>query len=364
MAKTLNWTRREHAVVNRYARNLGRGRYHDALDAAKACRQELERVWKAHPGLKPRTLPQVQSQVRLRGHALGARWASQEWNEEEKSLLLPFAQAYLRGDYPSVRAAARACHEALPARVRRQRTAVTVYHRLFQLARARGLPRLTRATDSGEAATLDRYVRALHRGRYRYVRDAAPDCLAELRRRRDGRDARPRTLTWVELALHRRSAATGLPRYRNFLTPTERRLLELYARTVDRGELPDWLTAARECLAEIRRHYARPPRRGTGGPRRLTSHSLHTIHTKILNLAHRLNLRGPRCIRWSANETKLLNDWLKWFVRYRSVRRLTPLKQASEGLQQDLAGIGSTRTLGACRNRLLKHCRLMHGMTQ
>ena len=363
MAKEPNWSSREHAVVDRYARALGRGRYHDASDAAVACRQELKRVWKAHPDLKPRTLPQVHSQVRLRGRALGVRWASLEWSEEEKSLLLPFAQAYLRGDYPSVRATARACHRALPARMRRRRSAVTVYHRLFQLARARGLPRLTRATDSGEAATLDRYVRALHGGRYRYVRDAAPDCLAELRRRRDGRDARPRTLTWVELALHRRSAATGLPRYRNALTPTERRLLERYARMVDSGKLPDWLTAARECLAEIHRHYARPPRRGTGGPRRLSSHSIHTIHTKILDLAHRLNLRGPRCIRWSAEETKLLNGWLKWYARYKGVRRLTPLKQASEGLREDLDKIGSTRTLGACRNRLLKHHRLMHGIT-
>lgn len=361
MAKEPNWSSREHAAVDRYARALGRGRYHDASDAAAACRQALERVWQSHASLRPRTLAQAQSRLRLRGRMLGVHGANQKWSRDETRLLEPFVQAYLHGEFPSVRAAAQACYRALPLRIRRRRSAVTVYHRLFPLARARGLPRLTRATDRSEDETLDRYVRALHGGRYRYVRDAASACLAELNRR-SGKGARPRTLTWVELALHRRSAATGLPRIRNFLTPTERKLLERYARKVDRGELPDWLTAARQCLTAIQRYYARALRRRPDAPRRVTSHSIHTIHTEILELAHRLNLRGPRCVRWSVEEAKVLLSWLKWYRRYRRVVRLKPLKEASAGLREDLDKIGSSRTLAACRCRLLLYNRRTQGM--
>jgi thiamine kinase-like enzyme len=147
----------------------------------------------------------------------------------------------------------------------------------------------------------------------------------------------------------------GLPRTRNFLTPVERRLLERFARKVDKGELPDWLTAARQCLAEIQRRYANPSRLPPGGPRRLTSHSIHTIHTEILTLAHRLKLRGPRCVRWSDQEMKLLQEWLTWYSRYRRVQRLKPLRQASEGLQEDLEKLGSNRTYTACRAQLTEY---------
>jgi hypothetical protein len=261
-------------------------------------------------------------------------------------------------------AAAQACYGELPARIRARRASYSIYHLVLKLARRRGLKRLKRLPDKHEAGVLDRYVRALHEGRYKYVPMAAPDCLAELdrlhRKRPDADMVCPRSLSWVTGALYKRSEALGLPRYRNLLTPTERRLVERFARKVDRGELPNWLTAARGCLAEIRRRYAHPLQLRPGGPHRLTSHSIYTVHDSIRELAHRLKLRGPRCIRWSAPEMKLLKDWLRWYSRHRPVRRLQPLKQASEGLHEDLAEMGSNRATSACRGQLLKYFRL-HG---
>ena len=205
----------------------------------------------------------------------------------------------------------------------------------------------------------------MHEGSYQTVDAAVPDCLAELnrlhRKHPDARELRPRSLQWVKDSLHKRSAALGLPRYRNPLTPIERMLLERFARKVDRGELPDYLTAARECLADIGRRYAHPSRLRPGGPRRLTSHSVHTIHNEMLELAHRLNLRGQRCVRWSAPERVLLDEWLMWYSRYQRVSRLRPLKQASVGLQEDLDKTGGRRTVNACRVQLMKYHRLRHG---
>jgi len=365
MAKEPNWSPEELKVVERHVRGLGRGSHADALEAARACRDELKRIWRSRGPHARRPLNAVHLKVLGQASALGLAWSKHAWAEEEIRLVEPYVQAYLHGDYSSIRAAAQACYGALPESIRARRASYSVYHLLFKLARQRGLRRFNRLPDEREDKVLDRYVRVLHEGRYKYVRLAAPDCLAELerlrRRRPDAELVRPRTLSWVRLTLSKRSAALGLPRYRNFLTPVERTLLERFARKVDRGELPDWLTAARECLAEIQRRYARPSRIHPGGPRRLTSHSIHTIHTEILTLAHRLKLRGPRCIRWSAQEMKLLQGWLTWYSRYRRVQKLKPLRQASEGLQEDLEKLGSNRTYTACRSQLSHYLNLRLG---
>jgi hypothetical protein len=353
------WVRREKAVAERFARALGRGRFRSAGEAARACMPELQEVWQSDSSLRPRKVKRVHSWILLRTRALGLSWASRHWKAVEIRMLAPFAAAYVRGEYPSVEAAGRACRRALPARVRRNRSLISVWQKLFRLAREQGLRQWRRTSDDAEVRVLDRYVRALHEGRYRCVREAAPDCRSELerlrRRRPDADRLRSRTLGWVSETLQDRSAATHLPRYHNFLTQTERKLLEDYARRVDRGELPNWLTAAQHCLAEMKRRYARRRPRGPMAPRRLTSHSIHTVHNRILALAHRLNLRGPRCIRWSGPERRLLDSWIRWYARHRGTRRLSPMKQASEGLQGDLEKIGCNRRLSSCRYQLRKY---------
>jgi len=359
------WLPEEDRVVDRYTRDLGRNRFKSGTAAAIACFAELERTRKSHRRGACRTYLAVQERLEDRARLLGLAWSGRRLNDEEAGLVEPYALAGIRGEYPSIRAAARACYQALPRRVRASRSLGSIRRLLIMLARRHGLRRYKRPVTEGEARVLDRYVRAVHEGRYKLVTEAAPDCLAELtrlhRKRPDARELRPRSLSWVRLALYRRSEALGLPRYHCPLTPTEKTLLEHFARKVDRGELPDWLTAARECHAEIRRRYAHPSRLRPGGPRRLTSHSIHTIHDEIRKLSRRLGLRGPRCIRWSAREQGLLEQWLRWYSRYRGIRRLSPLSQAAEGLQEDLAKMGSNRTVKGCRERLKLYYRLHRG---
>ena len=363
MAGEPKWSREELKVIDRHARELARGHHAGSRAAAKACLPELKPIWKSWRPRARRTLGGVRQELLVRARALGLAWPGHSWTGEETRFVEPYVQACLRGDYPSPRAAALACYDALPARISTQRTFNSVYQLILKLARLRGLKRIKRPPDEREARVLDRYVRALHEGRYKYVPLAAPDCLAELlplrRRRPDAGLLLPRTLSWVTEMLYRRSTALGLPRFRNLLTPAEHRLVERYARKVDRGELPDWLVAARECHAEIQRRYAHPLRHKPGGPRRLTSHSIYTIHDQIRGVAQRLKLRGPHCVRWSPQEMKLLRDWLRWFLRYRRVRRLHPMKQASEGLQEDLAKLGSYRAASACQGQLRKYANLM-----
>ncbi len=359
------WSREELKVIDRHARALARRHHAGTQAAAKACLPELKPIWESRRPRTRRTLGGVRQELLVRARALGLAWPGHSWTEEETRLVEPYVQACLRGDYPSPRAAALACYDALPARIGAQRTFNSVYQLVLKLARLRGLKRIKRPPDKREARVLNWYVRALHEGRYKYVPLAAPDCLAELeplrRRSPDAGLLLPRTLSWVTEMLYRRSAALGLPRFRNLLTPAEHRLVERYARKVDRGELPDWLVAARECHAEIQRRYAHPLRLKPGGPRRLTSHSIYTIHDQIRGVAQRLKLRGPHCVRWSPQERKLLRDWLRWFLRYRRVRRLQPMKQASEGLQEDLAKLGSYRAVSACQGQLRRYANLMRG---
>jgi hypothetical protein len=362
MAKEPNWAPEELRVVDRHLCDLGRGTHADGLEAARACIAELGPVWEElRPGVR-RTLLSVHQRILIRARESGLSWARHKWTQAEVDLVEPYAQAYMRGEYPSMRAAARACYGALPLRFRARRASWAVYQLLFRLARRRGQLRLCRSVGEAENEVLNRYVRALHEGRYKYVRQAAPDCWAKLERLRlrrpDAEEVRPRTPSWVRLTLAKPSAALGLPRYRNFLTPMEHDLLEHFARKVDAGESPDWLTAAKECLTEIKRRYARRSWLPPGGPRRLTSHSIHTLHTEILDLAHRLNLRGPRCIRWSEPEMKLLESWLRWYARHRQAKKLRPMKQAAEGLQEDLEKLGNQRTTAACSTQLWKFFRL------
>jgi hypothetical protein len=56
--------------------------------------------------------------------------------------------------------------------------------------------------------------------------------------------------------------------------------------------------------------------------------------------------------RWKDDENRLVVPWLRWFLRYRRVRRLAPRRTALAGLQEDLENIGSHRTRKACEHHL------------
>lgn len=260
-----------------------------------------------------------------------------------------YARAYLAGRYPSARRAASACARAL-ARAHRPRPFYGVYWLLYTTAREMGLPTVEREWTVAEKRVMKRHMRLLFAGRYDYARDAAQACFREL--------GGSRTYKAVWFALRTEATRIGLPRFHSRLTRIEEQLVERYALKVHQGLLPHWRAAAEQCHAAILRRMARLAKTGPLKLRRPPSHTLDTIHVAILKVAHKRGLRGPRNPHWTAAEDKILAGWLKWYGRYRHVRRLTPLRQAAEGLQHDLAEKGFDRTVGACRNRISTAWRL------
>jgi len=131
---------------------------------------------------------------------------------------------------------------------------------------------------------------------------------------------------------------------------------------VHNGRLPHWRAAAQQCHADLQCRIAWAGRTSKLGLRRATTHTLDTIHLAILKIAHARNLRGPRNPHWSEAEDQLVRSWVKWYDRYRRVQRLRPLKQAAEGLSEQLDGAGFHRTVAACRSRLSLFWRQEHGL--
>jgi hypothetical protein len=216
---------------------------------------------------------------------------------------------------------------------------------------------------------IDRYVRALYEGRYRFARAAAAACadeLAGMSRRAElgvARRRRPRSVVAVHDVLSRRASSFRLPRYKTDLSPEELALIERYARGVERGEYRSWAEAARACSSELQQVYAAAARRSPLPLRRVSGHSPATVLIRMLGLSRQLGLRGPRQHLWSAAEIKVLDSWLRWYERRRGDRRQTGLlRQATEGLQEDIENLGSHRTLSACECKLLFWRRRLHGV--
>jgi hypothetical protein len=135
----------------------------------------------------------------------------------------------------------------------------------------------------------------------------------------------------------------------------ELELIEHHARRLDRGEHPSWAEAARACNSDLQRLYAADARRSRLRLRRVSGHALVTILGRMHELARQLGLRGPgRHPFWGDAEIKLLTSWLHWYERHKAGRPgRGPLRQASEGLQEDIENLGIHRTVGACGYKLL-----------
>jgi len=212
-----------------------------------------------------------------------------------------------------------------------------------------------------EQRVVDDHMRALYAGRFRRLRPAADACARELRQRfahgSRSEDGNPSTAGRhssgaVYHATVHAAMRLGLPRFNAETTPSERRLYEKYARRVSAGDSKTCLNAARDCEAELQRLFSRIGRASPLRVTRLAGHPLKTVHRGILEAADRLGLQFPGR-HWLAAERRIFEGWLRWYNRYHHVRRLEPLRQAANGLSEDLAKKGFRRSVCACRERLL-----------
>ncbi|MFO7675131.1 MAG: hypothetical protein R6X12_02265 [bacterium] len=341
------WRPAELDVIRRWVAKFADNPSLDVPGAVRGCVRELgalRRSQRDGPRLPARSSRTVNARLSkaLRAAGVGARFHRRRL--QEMKAIRRYARAYLAGRYPSMREAARACRRELARTDPRPRPFYGIYWMLYTAAHELGLPKLKHEWTPAERRALNRHLRLLFEGRHKFSDDAAQACFREL--------GGSRTYKAVRFALRTEATRTGLPRSHSWLTKTEERLVERYAMMVHNGALPHWRAAAEQCLAAIGRRVARLARTGPLKLRRLPSHTLDTIHMAILNLAHQRGLRGPRNPHWTAAEQKLAAGWVKWYDRYRRVRRLAPLKQASEGLQAELADRGFHRSVAACSARV------------
>ncbi len=176
---------------------------------------------------------------------------------------------------------------------------------------------------------------------------------------------RPRTLYAVAREMDARARSLGLPRPHATWTKEETEIVLKYARAVDSGEPPSWRKAARLCLTELDRLYSVAGRRSPIRARRLAGRGFLPVHSKMIAMAHEHGLRGPERPRlWSPAESKVFEQWLRWYDRYRSSgrRHRTALGTAASGLQEELEEKGFVRTVSACRGRLKNQWLVSQGL--
>jgi hypothetical protein len=86
-----------------------------------------------------------------------------------------------------------------------------------------------------EQLVVDHFARAIVEGRYRYVKEALPECQRELRRTAPAIRRTDVAVAWAVLC---RAYDLGLPRRKHLWKDEELRLLERHASALARGEIP------------------------------------------------------------------------------------------------------------------------------
>jgi len=111
----------EEKVVTRYVRELTRGRYYDARQAATACAEELTRLADSVGRTRPFPLHTVQRRIYSRARKFKQPWGHTQWSAGDEMVVERYARAVVDGTYSTARLAAEACHEEL-ARIQGRNT--------------------------------------------------------------------------------------------------------------------------------------------------------------------------------------------------------------------------------------------------
>jgi len=306
---TREWSERELRLLDDYARAVRRGRYRTARAAARAYLQGLDRLARRHRGTRwlrtDRTLDSVFTALVKRLKRLKA-WSGPVWPEPELQLAERFAQGLIDGRYASARAAARdflSARDDLRARLpeivwlRRRRALRNAQRVINKQAHEMGRSVQTIPWGAPERRILDRYARAVARGRFRSILGAAPACkrvLARLHRLHpETRWSRlPRTLPAVEGQLQILVRGFGIPRNNGRWTPGELEIVDRFARRCGTPGYRTLADATRECVRELERRYRREMKRNPLlGP--VQPRTLNAVQAVLRQRAIALRTWGP-----------------------------------------------------------------------
>lgn len=191
------------------------------------------------------------------------------------------------------------------------RTHWAVYSQLCTGLRAAGRTRRA-ARDRwtrAELRVMERFAQAVVLGRYRSVRQAAPECRRQLERLEPGRERFvTRTRTGVAGRLYLRVAELGRSPARALWSRSELRVAERFARAVISGEYVSSRAATHDCRRELARH-----RRRVGQDRRRPAPPRTELAVKLRLQAtvRRLEPDRPTVndLRWTKQELRIADRY-------------------------------------------------------
>ena len=304
------WTPETDRVIKSYVRALLRHRFWTVAEASRACDHELDRLRREQPEgnwgklRRPRTV-----ESRLHRFARAAGWTPSATRPSPAVLKVydQYADRFLAGDFPSLRATARACLEFLRAHPWispgvKPIALATLTAYMTRRAHASGLPPQWLQWTAPEVRVINRHAAAVQR-KHTPLIDADADCYRELKRLWRSRagwglTAPPRGEIAVGQYLRRRLQALHVVHLGSPWTRAEQGLLQRYARALAQGYYRDLARAATACHAELLarfqaqgRHYA---------PRTLLS-----VRSRLAPIAREFGWSAPGG-RLSPEEVRLL----------------------------------------------------------
>jgi hypothetical protein len=349
------WTSQEMRVLRRYAQATVAHRYPGVAKAAVDCCAELESLRHRDPTQSAlRSADGIRKTLGEMARASGWSLTGSRLTAEEDGLLDRYVKAVESGRFPGTLAAARACFEDFE-RLRAGRPSIlpkklaTIRSYIWRRWRERNGPRV-RQWNNEEDEVIDRYVKAVMAGRYENATQAAADCLTEIAERSPA--SANRTRRAIAIRISQKAARLGQPRPFIDWTAEEDATIDRFARDLVAGRFGRVADAVEPCRVALHRQAARLGKANGLSPGSIAWRSAPAVRGRLHIRARELGRRRPPNRRWSAEERQTLARWFRWYSRCRRTRRLLPLTEAALGLHDDLAKMGSKRSLETCKGRL------------
>jgi len=349
------WTSQEKSVLRRYARAIVAHRYPGVAKAAVDCCAELELLRRREPSQSAlRSADGIRKTLGGMARASGWSLTGSRLTAEENRLLDRYVKAVESGRFPGTLAAARACREDFERLRASQpcifpKTLATIRSYIWRRWRERNGPQV-RQWGSEEDEVIDRYVKAVVAGRYENATQAAAGCQREIAGCSPA--SANRTRRAIEKRICQRAARLGQPRPFIDWTAEEEAIVDRFSRYLVEGRYRRVADAVEPCRVALHTQGVRLVRSKKLSPAAAAWRSVPAVRGRLHIRARELGRRWPSIRRWSEEEQRLVIQWVKWYAKYRGVRRLCPLTEAALGLQDDLAKMDSVRTLGTCKGRL------------
>ena len=209
-----------------------------------------------------------------------------------------------------------------------------------------GVPTREQEYSAAELKVIERHARMVFSGGMQSITEAVKSCRQELGNRRTATALRSRIKALV--------AGKGIPRSHGFMLDSELEVVRKYVDKVAAGEIESWMDAAEPCHAELERLQAEAARNAPMKVRKTYGRDVLCVYGAIVRMATLLGHRRKIRHRWTEEEERLCESWRRWYLKYRNVRKLKPLTQSADGLQEDLARLGVERTLRACAQHIAR----------